>query len=109
MLLGFDPVADFSAGSPVRGKHTLAVTYEEEETNIAHAHQVWPEIRDKGWRAATLEGWILRVPWYRTIDYDVGGIMDNLVFKYPGWRAREGRSQQALGVPGGSDDPLRGR
>src|SRR5512142_989442 len=63
----------------------------DEKANVAHADQVWPGIRDKGWRAATLEGWIFRVPWYRTgrslrdewlakhpgrtIDYDVGGIM----------------------------------
>ncbi len=193
MLLGFDPVGYFADGKPVRGKHTLAATYEgrtyyfaspehraaflaaparyepqfggfcsdgaayrvklgsdptqfeirdgrlfifgdvlghefwsmDEKANIAHADEVWPEIRDKGWRAATLEGWTFRVPWYRTgrslrdewlakhpgrtIDYDVGGMMDNLVLKYPGWRAREGHSQQALGVPGESDDPLGGR
>ena len=34
-----------------------------------------------------------------------GGALNNLVFKYPGWRAREGFSQPALGVPGESDDP----
>lgn len=36
--------------------------------------------------------------------YDTGGILDNLVFKYPGWRAREGFGQPRLGVPGESDD-----
>jgi len=35
---------------------------------------------------------------------DTGGILDNIVFKYPGWRAREGHSQPALGVPGEADD-----
>ncbi len=97
----------------------------DEKVNIAHADEVWPGIRDQGWRAATLEGWIARVPWYRTgrslrdewlakhpgqqITYDTGGLLDNLVFKYPGWRAREGYSQAALGVPGEPDDPLRGK
>jgi len=40
----------------------------------------------------------------RTVD----GSLNNLVFKYPGWRAREGFSQPALGVPGEPDDPLKG-
>ena len=95
------------------------------KANIEHGDQVWPEIRDQGWRSATLEGWIFRVPWYRTgkslrdewvakhpgrqITYDTGGLLDNVVFKYPGWRAREGYSQAALGVPGEADDPERGR
>jgi YHS domain-containing protein len=94
----------------------------DEKENIAHADAVWPQIRDKGWREATLEGWILRVPWYKTgarlreewrakhpgrpeIRYDTGGLLDNIVFKYPGWRAREGHDQVALGVPGEPDDP----
>ena len=98
----------------------------DEKENIAHADQVWPEMRDKGWREATLEGWIFRVPWYKTgpvlrdewrakhpgkpdIVYDTGGGFDNIVFKYPGWRAREGHDQLALGVPGESDDPERGK
>ena len=36
---------------------------------------------------------------------DTGGGLRNIVLKYPGWRAREGFSQPALGVPGESDDP----
>ena len=95
------------------------------KANIEHGDQVWPEIRDQGWRSATLEGWIFRVPWYRTgkslrdewvakhpgrqITYDTGGLLDNVVFKYPGWRAREGYGQPALGVPGEADDPERGK
>jgi len=95
------------------------------KANIEHGDQVWPEIRDQGWRSATLEGWTFRVPWYRTgkslrdewlekhpgrkITYDTGSLLDNLVFKYPGWRAREGYGQPALGVPGEPDDPLRGK
>jgi YHS domain-containing protein len=94
----------------------------DEKENIAHADAVWPQIRDEGWRAATLEGWIFRVPWYKTgpalrrewrekhpgrpeIVYDTGGGLDNMVLKYPGWRAREGHDQRALGVPGEPDDP----
>jgi len=96
----------------------------DEQENIAHADQVWPQMRDKGWREATLEGWIRRVPWYKTgpvlrdewrakhpgepdVVYDTGGGFENIVFKYPGWRAREGHDQPALGVPGESDDPQR--
>ena len=45
----------------------------------------------------------------RKITYDTGSLLDNLVFKYPGWRAREGYGQPALGVPGEPDDPLRGK
>mgnify|MGYP003341723897 CR=1 FL=1 len=62
--------------------------------------------RDKGWRDATLEAWTSKVPWYRTsrsltdewnakypnhpVSYDTGGFLNNVLFKYPGWRAREG-------------------
>jgi YHS domain-containing protein len=97
----------------------------DERGNIAHADEVWPAIRGKGWREATMEGWISKVPWYKTgrelrdewrlkhpgkpdIRYDTGGFLDNMVFKYPGWRAREGHDQMALGVPGEPDDPQRG-
>jgi YHS domain-containing protein len=190
MLLGFDPVAYFTDGKPVRGKHTIAASHEgrtyyfasaehrdafvaspakyepqyggfcsdgapyalklgsdptqfeirdgrlfifgdiighefwllDERGNIAHADQVWPSIRDEGWRYATLKGWTAKVPWYRTgpslmaewrekhpgrtLDYDTGGAMKNLVLKYPGWRAREGYGQPRLGVPGEPDDPM---
>ncbi|MGE5615321.1 MAG: YHS domain-containing (seleno)protein [Bacillota bacterium] len=90
------------------------------DTNIRHADQVWPDMKDDGWRWATLRGWIFRVPWYRRgpelmaqwearhpgrkLVYDTGGALQNLVLKYPGWRAREGFSQHALGVPGEPDD-----
>jgi len=88
--------------------------------NIRHADALWPGIRDEGWRWATLKGWTNRVPWYKRgpelmaewqarhpaqkLEYDTGGSLNNLVLKYPGWRAREGFSQPALGVPGESDD-----
>ena len=188
MLLGFDPVAYFTAGTPVRGRHTLPATYEgrtyyfvteasratfraqparyepqyggfcsngaayavklgsdptqfalregrlfifgdvlgkemwllDPATNVAHADQMWPTIRDDGWRWATLKGWTARVPWYKRgpelmaewqaghpgqkLEYDPGGSFENLVLKSPGWRAREGYGQPALGVPGESDD-----
>ncbi len=188
MLLGFDPVAYFTDGKPVRGKHTINASFEgrtyyfaspehraafaaapakyepryggfcsngapyavklgsdptqfeirdgrlfifgdilghemwllDEKGNIAHADALWPEIRDKGWRAQSMKAWIFKVPWYRTgrelmvrwrekhpgqsIDYDTGGFVSNMILKYPGWRAREGFGQAALGVPGEADD-----
>jgi YHS domain-containing protein len=193
MLLGYDPVAYFTDGKPVRGKHTINATHEgrtyyfataqdrdafaaapakyepqyggfcsngapygvkmgsdptqfevrggrlfifgdvqgrefwllDWEDNIRHADELWPEIRDKGWRTQSLKAWIVKVPWYRTgrelmarwrekhpgqeLNYDTGGTLNNVVLKYPGWRAREGYSQEALGVPGEPDDPLTGR
>ena len=188
MLLGFDPVAYFTDGKPVRGKHTINASFEgrtyyfasaehraafaaapakyepqyggfcsngapyavklgsdptqfeirdarlfifgdilgremwllDEKENIAHADALWPEIRDKGYRAQSMKAWIFKVPWYRTgrelmvrwrekhpgqsIDYDTGGFVNNMILKYPGWRAREGFGQPALGVPGEPDD-----
>ena len=189
MLLGFDPVAYFTDGKPVRGKHTLPATYEgrtyyfasdahrgafttspqkyepqyggfcsngapyavklgsdptqfeirdgrlfifgdilghelwllDERENIQHADALWPGIRDEGWRYASLKAWTAKVPWYKdgktlmtewrakhpgqTLEYDTGGSLNNLIFKYPGWRAREGFGQARLGVPGEPDDP----
>jgi YHS domain-containing protein len=191
MLLGFDPVAYFTDGKPVRGKHTIAAAHEgrtyyfaspehraafttapvkyepqyggfcsngapygvklgsdptqfeirdgrlfifgdilghemwllDERENVRHADELWPGIRDEGWRYASLKAWIVKVPWYRTgrtlmdewrakhpgrtLDYDPGGTFQNIVFKYPGWRAREGFGQPRLGVPGEPDDPVR--
>jgi YHS domain-containing protein len=92
----------------------------DEKNNIARADGLWPEIRDKGWRSQSLKAWTFKVPWYRTgaslmaewrekhpgktLEYDTGGTLNNLVFKYPGWRAREGFGQPRLGVPGEADD-----
>jgi YHS domain-containing protein len=92
----------------------------DEKENIAHADALWLEIADNGWRAQSLRAWTSKVPWYRTgrelmarwrekhpgrtIDYDTGGVFTNVALKYPGWRAREGFSQPALGVPGEPDD-----
>lgn len=191
MLLGFDPVAYFTDGKPVRGRHTIAAQHEgrtyyfaspehraafaaapvryepqyggfcsdgaayavklgsdptqfeirdgrlfifgdilghemwllDERENVRHADELWPRIRDEGWRYASLKAWIFKVPWYkdgrtlmaewrakhpgRSLDYDTGGTLDNLVLKYPGWRAREGFGQPRLGVPGEPDDPAK--
>ena len=84
--------------------------------NVQYADQVWNEIKDVPWRSATLSAWIHKVDWYRThrslddewnakhpdkpITFDPGGLIRNLVFKYPGWRAREGFGQPAQGLVG---------
>jgi YHS domain-containing protein len=184
MLLGYDPVAYFTDGRPVRGEHTRPASHEgrtyyfaseahrssfleaptryepqyggfctngaaynvklgsdptqfevrdgrlfifgdvlgremwllDPEGNIKHADALWPAMRDEGWRWQSLKGWtVAKVPWYRdgkslmdewrakhpgqSLDYDTGGTFRSLV-KYPGWRAREGYSQPALGIPG---------
>lgn len=190
MLLGYDPVAYFTQGKPVRGKHTLPATHDgrtyyfsspeardafsaqpgkyepqyggfcsngaaygvklgsdptefelrdgrlfifgdilghefwllDAQRNIERADALWLRIRDRGWRAASLEAWIVKVPWYRTgpslmaewkqkhpgktLEYDTGGMLNNLVFKSAGWRAREGFGQARLGIPGEEDDTM---
>ena len=84
--------------------------------NVTHADRLWPEFKDAGWRDATLSAWLSKVPWYRTsrsltdewnakypgrpVTYNPGGFVNNLLFKYPGWRAREGYGQPALGAVG---------
>ena len=84
--------------------------------NVTYADQVWGEIRDVPWRTATLKAWTSKVAWYRThkslddewnakypnrpISYDPGGLVRNLLTKAPGWRAREGFGQPALGLVG---------
>ena len=94
----------------------------DRDDNIRHADELWPGIRDKGWRTQSLEAWTFKVPWYRDgkglmarwrekhpgqeLNNDTGGALNNVLFKYPGWRAREGYSQERLGVPGETDDPI---
>lgn len=89
--------------------------------NIKAADVHWPRIRERGWRGQTLFGWIFRVERYNTgaglreqwsrkfpdkpLVYDTGGRWRNLVTKYPGWRAREGYGQPALGLPGEDGAP----
>ena len=85
--------------------------------NIRHADQMWPAIKDAGWRGVTLKYMLFdRVPWYRTsrslteewnqkhpgkpVTFDPGGFVNNIILKYPGWRAREGYGQPALGAVG---------
>jgi YHS domain-containing protein len=183
MLLGYDPVAYFTRGTPTRGNKEIASTlpgrtyyfesiqhkarfdntpakYEPQyagfcsngapykiklgsdptefeivngrlfifgdilgremwklhrDENIANADRVWSEIRDAGWRGASLSAFANKVPWYRTGDalhkeyerqnpgkkltYDPGGMFTNLFLKQPGWRAAEGFGQPKLGYP----------
>jgi hypothetical protein len=89
--------------------------------NVEHADRVWSEIQDVPWRSATFAAWTRKVPWYRThqslngewnakhpgmpITYDPGGLLRNLLTKYPGWRAREGFGQPALGLVGSDPCP----
>ena len=84
--------------------------------NVDHGDRLWPGIKDKGWRGASLAAYASKVPHYKTgaqiraewelknpgktwPTYDVGGMMSNLFTKPPGWRAAEGHSQPALGYP----------
>jgi YHS domain-containing protein len=77
---------------------------------------MWPETGSRGHVVQSLYRLTVRVPWYKTgkeimdewraahpdqsIDFDPGGLFQNLFLKYPGWRAREGWQQPALGIPG---------
>jgi hypothetical protein len=84
--------------------------------NIDHADRLWPQIKDKGWRGASLAAYANKVPHYLTgaqikaqweaknpgkvhPTYDPGGMVNNLFLKKPGWRAAEGFGQPALGYP----------
>jgi YHS domain-containing protein len=81
--------------------------------NIKHGDEVWPEAKDTGWRWQSLKRYANKVPWYKTgadirkefavkypgkemPKFDVGGMMSNLFFKSPGWRAREGFGGQPV-------------
>jgi YHS domain-containing protein len=84
--------------------------------NVAHADRLWPAIQGKGWRMQSLSAYASKVPHYKTgaqikaewqtqnpgktwPTYDVGGMLQNLFLKPPGWRAAEGFGQPALGYP----------
>lgn len=84
--------------------------------NVDHADTLWPAIKDRGWRAASLSGYLSKVEHYKSSAqivsqwqtknpgkvwpvYDVGSMFNNLFIKAPGWRAAEGFSQPALGYP----------
>jgi YHS domain-containing protein len=81
--------------------------------NIKHGDEMWPEARERGWRAQSLKRYANKVSWYKTgadirkeyatkypgkawPQYDVGGMMTNLFVKSPGWRAREGFGGQPM-------------
>jgi YHS domain-containing protein len=85
--------------------------------NIGHADALWPSIAQRGWRSASLAAYLSKVPHYKTgaqlkaewearypgktfTRYNPGGMLDNLFFKPPGWRAAEGFGQTPLGYPG---------
>ena len=89
----------------------------EKEKNLPHAHQMWPEAKGVPWVQQTMKRSIFdRVPWYQSggglrdewerrnpgkkLVYDPGRSWYTWFFKYPGWRAREGHMQPALGIPG---------
>jgi hypothetical protein len=84
--------------------------------NVGHADRLWPQMAERGWRAQSLAAYIDKVPHYLTGPqiraqwqaqnpgqawpaYDTGGMLQNLFFKPPGWRAAEGFGQPALGYP----------
>jgi hypothetical protein len=84
--------------------------------DIEKADLMWPETGSRGHIVQSLYRLTFRVPWYKTgkeimaewrakhpgqsLDFDPGGVFRNLFLKYPGWRAREGHGQPALGIPG---------
>jgi hypothetical protein len=81
--------------------------------NVKYADQVWPEMKDAGWRGQSLSRYANKVAWYKSgavirveyekkfgkpyPSYDPGGMVTNLFSKRPGWRAAEGFGQPALG------------
>ncbi len=86
------------------------------EWDVEKADLMWPETGASGHQWQSLKRLVFRVPWYKTgrelftewqaknpgrkLEFDPGGLFENLFLKYPGWRAREGVGQPALGVPG---------
>ena len=92
----------------------------EPDWNIEKADAMWPAAGAWGHRIQSIKRVIFRVPWHKkngelmaawqakhpgkAIVYDPGRWWDNYFLKYPGWRAREGWDQPALGVPGEWDD-----
>jgi hypothetical protein len=85
------------------------------DEHIRYADQVWPQIRESGWRGVSIKAYINKVPWYRNgqvlhdeykrqnpgkaLSYNPGGMLTNLFIKSPGWRAAEGFGQPRLGWP----------
>jgi len=90
--------------------------------NIQKADELWPEMKNTPWRQQYARRvWFNKVPWYKTspklraewmkrnpgqkIEFDTGSSLDNFIFKYPGWRAREGYSQPRVGFAGEDGAP----
>src|SRR5258708_13805806 len=85
----------------------------DRDDNIRHADQLWPAIRDKGWRMQSLKAWIFKVPWYRDgrglmarwraahpgreLNYDTGGPPNNRPFQYPAPPAPPGDRHESFG------------
>ncbi|HTL27460.1 MAG TPA: hypothetical protein VL280_12625, partial [Burkholderiales bacterium] len=84
---------------------------------LPRAHEMWHEAKDVPWVQQTMKRSIFdRVPWYQSggalrdewerrnpgkkLVYDPGRSWYTWFVKYPGWRAREGHQQPALGIPG---------
>ena len=53
----------------------------------------------QAWGRSLTDEWNAKYP-NHPVSYDTGGFLNNVLFKYPGWRAREGFGQPALGVVG---------
>lgn len=85
--------------------------------NIRHGDEIWPEARNAGWRWQSLKRYAAKVDWYKDTaairrdwvakfpgrsmaDYDPGGMLNNLLLRSPGWRAREGFGQPVVGFVG---------
>jgi YHS domain-containing protein len=83
--------------------------------NVTLASQLWPEIKDSGWRMQSVKRMIWRVPHYRSNDSlnalwnstfpntpkpasQNGGFWANFT-KPPGWQAAEGFGQDPVGWP----------
>lgn len=83
--------------------------------NIRHGDALWPDMQDRGWRVQSLYRYANKVDHYKngrelmdewkrrnpgkSLDYDPGGMLNNLFLKSPGWRAAEGFGQPVLGYP----------
>lgn len=85
--------------------------------NVDHADRIWPESAPRGWRWQSLRRYAVKVDWYKDSGeiladfrrrhpdrewpaYDPGGMIRNLFLEQPGWRAREGAGQPAVGLVG---------
>ena len=115
----FDFIADPAKYEPQYGgfcAHGLAFgrKFGSDPTwHIGHADPIWQDIQDDGWRSATLDATLNKVPHHRSMAQaraaweqrhpDQRWPGDEIRwrgwFKQPGWRAAEGVGQPALGYP----------